>query len=510
MKFNKFIIISILCNFAVSFLHASECYHYHTKHYYKLFSNANNLVFQHTVKDPNQVSFVSQEQVVLDKISTKDFRIISENTNSFIFSNESGYFLIPKEIYQIKNYGVKKIGTAQTVSKHIGNYFFCIDNEWNYVENISYSTAIKMKKVKLPEPLSLLTDFMARKLLLKGSNHVFSFDTDQLKFVRIPKLKAENTSFFKIENRYQEFGGFLYDTNTLYKAGVHDIINLTKEFSDQQKEFTLKKAVINQIDDAISIDTNDGFLWLYRENGLLEKQQGYSSIPLHFVRKKASYLNSYKEFVVYQNKVYKDFYELVRNWKPIDISAVKNVKIFRREGDTQYFDGIKRYFLDYKNKRIAVLNYPENSSKYIPGISGYHGFGNYDMYLGKEHLYRRTGKKVIKKEVVFFRDFKLFVAYNDRLVIENNDVKNLADIESMEFTGSIVDVLSPCDAEDEEGNYYDVEINVYYFFKDARGFYVYSSKDKKMKAIKEVKLTNTKDRFTNLQNLMRVAKESKN
>ncbi|MGJ8549328.1 hypothetical protein [Winogradskyella wichelsiae] len=40
-------------------MHVSECYHYHTPTFYKLFVDNKQLLFQHTVKYPNYVSCIS-------------------------------------------------------------------------------------------------------------------------------------------------------------------------------------------------------------------------------------------------------------------------------------------------------------------------------------------------------------------------------------------------------------------------------------------------------------------
>ena len=64
---NKLIMLFFLCS--MRFLNAecipktSECYSYHTPHFYNVFTQNNRVIFQHTVKDPNGISYVSRENI---------------------------------------------------------------------------------------------------------------------------------------------------------------------------------------------------------------------------------------------------------------------------------------------------------------------------------------------------------------------------------------------------------------------------------------------------------------
>ena len=82
---------------------ASECYHYHTPHYFDFFIKQGQLTFQHTVKDPNKISFVSRKEITLSRINSIEFKIISEDAKLILFSTVDGYFIIEKNYIKQKS-----------------------------------------------------------------------------------------------------------------------------------------------------------------------------------------------------------------------------------------------------------------------------------------------------------------------------------------------------------------------------------------------------------------------
>jgi len=308
MKRITLLLICIVC--FVYTAKSSECYDYHTPNYYKVFVKNSEIIFQYTVKDPNEVSYVSQENVVLKNINSTSFKILSEDTNDILFSSIDGYFIAHKNISQVREDG-------------------------KYIEAGSY-THQNLEKIltKMPSGLEMITDFPSRKILLKNSKNVFYFDTENFTFHKIKGLTGRNTRFFQFKNRYRGSDAFLYDKDTFYKISVHEIEDFTSEFINQQATISFENLIISQIGDRISLDTGDGMLWLYKENGMFYKSYG----SIYFVRKEASYLNKYREFIVFNNKLYNDFYDLIKNGKAIDFSLVKNKDEFHRE--SEFFDVI--------------------------------------------------------------------------------------------------------------------------------------------------------------------------
>lgn len=489
---------------AVSY--SSECYDYHTHKYHTLFMENDQIIFRHTVKDPNTISYVSQENVVLDKISGKDFKIHAENKEDILFSTTDGYFIIHKDISQAKKYGTRKI---ENVDESIGMNFFCINNQWKFIST-GYYTHKNTEKVisQMPDGLEEITDFPSNKIFLKNSESVFYFDTEKFTFHKIEGLIGKNTNFFRLQNNYTIGDGFLYDHDTFYRLSVHHIDNLTSEFLTEQNNTSFTDAIIHQFEDNISIDTNNGFIWLYKKNGLLHREEGYSSIPIHFVPKKASYLNANKEFITYKNKVYIDFYDLVRSHKPIDFTLVKDREKFHKENEVFYADGIHKYKYDYNAKSMKPISWAQGSDQFYPRIHTYNSLGNMEMFASPTHLYFLSPDPKSKATSILhtsdIKNLTLAIAYDDKLLIEHNAIQNIADRKTMSFLGSTVAVISRCDGGDGQ---YPVKIDVYYFFKDKDHLYVYNTYNQKMRILDNLIPNNyQKDTYEQLVQLMQAAK----
>ncbi|WP_103867531.1 hypothetical protein [Aquimarina sp. I32.4] len=491
---------------------ASECYHYHTPHYYKLFVENNQIVFQHTVKDPNKVSYVSQENIVLKNINSQSFKILAENQGDMLFSTIDGYFVLHKNVIQVKDYGVRKIGSHKEVNESIGVNFFCINNQWKYIKVGHYTHRNSENNIaKMPLDLEVITDFPSQKILLKNSENVFYFHKEKFTFHKIERLIGKHTRFFRLKNRHTTADAFLYDENTFYRISVHNIDNLTSDFTSQQENSSFKNLKIYQIEDNVSLDTGDGFLWLYKENGLIHKQKEYSSIPIHFVRKKASYLNSHTEFITYNDKIYDNFYDLVKGNKSIDFSSVKNKEQFHKETGDVYSDGLHKYYYDYNSKKMILINWLSGNDLFHPRIYTYNGHGNSELWIGKSTINKFSADPKEKGITISYtssvKSFTIAHAYNDKLLIENKSITNIAHKESMSFLGSIVDIISPCDGGRGQ---YPVEIDVYYFFKDKDKVYVCNTTNLKMKVIKNLNPLNyEEDTYEQLAQLMQQVKNLK-
>lgn len=65
-------------------LPVSEYYSYHTPNYFSVFVDNEQIIFQHTVKDPNGISYVSRDQVAVDSVNAKGFELLSKS-NAYLF-----------------------------------------------------------------------------------------------------------------------------------------------------------------------------------------------------------------------------------------------------------------------------------------------------------------------------------------------------------------------------------------------------------------------------------------
>lgn len=116
---------------------------------------------------------------------------------------------------------------------------------------------------------------------------------------------------------------------------------------------------------------------------------------------------------------------------------------------------------------------------------------NIDYTLnGKNHRFNYT----------HFKDLKLAYAFDEKLFIEDQLINSGMDFVTVEFLGSTVDVINPCDNGRIGGLSVEVEYN--YYFKDKKGIYLYHSGNKKLKKLsnknpKEFTQANFIEKFIN-------------
>jgi len=114
-----------------------------------------------------------------------------------------------------------------------------------------------------------------------------------------------------------------------------------------------------------------------------------------------------------------------------------------------------------------------------------------------------TKKRTITHQSTL-KDLKLAYAYDDKLLIENKEIPNSADRESMELLGSTVDVIEACDGGRGQ---IPVVIEYNYFFRDKNHIYVYHSGDQTLTLIKAIAPhTIEKDNYEQLRELQKKMK----
>lgn len=503
---NKLIILFLLC--ITHFANAenspyfSECYSYHTPHFYEVFIENNQVIFQHTVKDPNGISYVSRDKIVLDAVNCQDFKLISEDDEKILISNFDGYFFIKKDPYELNENRVSKIYQSNSITRTIGTDFIYKNDTWYYVNLESYSKEINEEEVKnVPHDLEIFKSGIKREgTLYKNKEAVYVFDNEKLSFKAIPKLTGKDTHYVKQNSSIIE--GFIYDNDTFYYISYHDLIDYTEQFTSHP-EFTNFKSVEiieNQYD--YSIDTKDGIIWLILKFSIRDKMGKEAKIiPI-----KATYFGKNRKLLNYNNKIYIDFNDLLNDWNSIDISTIQNPSNLTQD-PYFYNDGKMRYILDYDNDTFKSVEWLPVEAIFYPPNDTYGFLSNRSFYADKTNIYfieKPEKKSKTIKHISDLIDLKLAYAFDDKLLIENKIIKNNADRESMVFIGSTVDVISECDGGRGQ---YPVKIDVYYFFKDKNGVYVYNTLHQKMRKLENQNPAQAPiDDCYYVMNLMRITK----
>ena len=217
---------------------ASDCYNYHTLHHYTIYEKNDNIIFKHREKDPDGISYVTEDLIVLKNINSQGFKLLSENDEHFLFSTIDGYFMLRKETYLIKEYGAFFVGSHTDIQDSAGVHFICRNNQWTYILVDYYNHGDNEYTIAtMPKNLEIISTYPARKIICKNQEDVFYFDTETHDFHKIKDLNGKSTLIFQTKEHNRLGPLFLYDEDTFYTIGVHDINNVTTEFTSQHQPF---------------------------------------------------------------------------------------------------------------------------------------------------------------------------------------------------------------------------------------------------------------------------------
>ena len=474
------IILLIFYLVFIDFAKASYCYTDTNSSHYNLLVEEDGIYLQETVKDRNEISYVSQSKVRLKDITDKGMRVISDDNKNILILSSGNYYFIPKSLKYAEENKFTPLFSENEVSKAVANHFFLISDNWYYasyyavweetykqkipelkgnmeiifdfggykylLENdnyvyVYYSRDNKLEKISHQGNWEIITNFRD-EVLLKDDNAVYIFDNRRDKLEKIPHLTPSQTHFF--QSSYDEREHYLYDDDTFYLTKFDPGLrykDITEKFNLQNKYDGFTKAEMHPSQSGDSMDTKDGLIWL---------RIGDSFTPV-----KATYLNAYKDLYVYHNKVYannRDLYDFIRHEtappdpcygdslykdKSIDLSNVKNPRELHRPLFSVFFDNQQQYSLKEDPLRLEKIA-PHDYSRLTT-----------------------TDYIKIKEKQIFINERQL-------------DTDKFQDIPI--FLGSIVDIIHDCDT-----NGPLAEIDYFYFFTDGKKVYAYINPEKNQK-----------------------------
>ena len=483
------IILLIFYLVFIDFAKASYCYTDTNSSHYNLLVEEDGIYLQETVKDRNEISYVSQSKVRLKDITDKGMRVISDDNKNILILSSGNYYFIPKSLKYAEENKFTPLFSENEVSKAVANHFFLVSDNWYYasyyavweetykqkipelkgnmeiifdfgdykylLENdnyvyVYYSRDNKLEKISHQGNWEIITNFRD-EVLLKDDNAVYIFDNRRDKLEKIPHLTPSQTHFF--QSSYDEREHYLYDDDTFYLTKFDPGLrykDITEKFNLQNKYDGFTKAEMHPSQSGDSMDTKDGLIWL---------RIGDSFTPV-----KATYLNAYKDLYVYHNKVYannRDLYDFIRHEtappdpcygdslykdKSIDLSNVKNPRELHRPLFSVFFDNQQQYSLKEDPLRLEKIA-PHDYSRLTT-----------------------TDYIKIKEKQIFINERQL-------------DTDKFQDIPI--FLGSIVDIIHDCDT-----NGPLAEIDYFYFFTDGKKVYAYINPEKNQKPKKPKVLDN--------------------
>ena len=463
---------------------AQACYCFSNPHYYNLLVEEDGIYLQETVKDMNEISFVSQSKIRLEGFKNKDVRVISDDGSNTLVLSNAKYYFIPQSLESTKVNKFTPLFNENEVSKIVANHFFLVSGNWYYASYYApRGETYKQKIPKLEGDLEIIVNFGDYKYLLKYDNYVYIydkndnklekishqgnweiitnfgseallkddnavyvFDNHRDKFEKIPHLTPSQTHLFQSlyfldrNNRY-----YLYDDDTFYLINLAErfkYTDITNEFNLQGKYDGFTKAEMHTNESSDSMDTKDGLIWL---------RIGDSFTPV-----KATYLNAYKDLYVYHNKVYannRDLYDFIRHETA--------------PPDPCYGDSL------YKDKSIDLSNVKNPRELHRPLFSVFSD--NQQQYSLKEDPFRLEKKdpyaypRLTTKDHIEIKEKRVFI---DGQQLNTDEFKD-----TPIFLGSIAVIISQC-------NYISSRdiMDYYYFFTDSKKVYAYINPEKNQKS----------------------------
>ncbi|OOG18930.1 hypothetical protein BWD42_02925 [Sphingobacterium sp. CZ-UAM] len=153
----KVIIVTLFLLFVQVGLRASECYHYHTKKNYEIVAIKGILLLRISVKDPNDISIVSQEDIPMVAVGA-DIKIINRDAYNLLLADNNAYYLLAIEFYDVDHVKPVKIADRKDVKATFDADLLCIQGKW-----FSFSFDPYTKKiVKGASSESKLAEFLCR------------------------------------------------------------------------------------------------------------------------------------------------------------------------------------------------------------------------------------------------------------------------------------------------------------------------------------------------------------
>lgn len=480
------IMATLVSLFQLSMPHASECYHYHTQTMHEIRAEDGKAFWIQTVKDPNGISIVSYNKILVEGVKADGLHLVSETGEGIIIADTDYYYWFDKNPYTFEEKGAGKIIESRQVSEMFGTTTFRINGKWTHVDYSPYTKKATLTPIPdFPDNAEVIKHFTEGRgdcYLIKNRQQVYAYNEGEKSIQVIPGLEPSQTHFYRTDWAYDNH--FLYDDNTFYLIGVNfdDPQDISEQFRALGLKHTFTRAKIRQTDWNIFLDFGDGNIWGYIKAGL-DLQDG-TSVYFYPVEQ-ATYISN-SNLVRYHQKFYKGAWELANNQYAydIDVSRVKHTENLEELFPDVFWDGELWYQLQYEPALMAPVSNGANINTKNIATRHNNAAGSYQnavapFFTDGKKMFRwnaANGQFIDLRSYQKIKDLKLAWLIDDQLYIENEFVANTMDFNTAEFIGSKVEVISSCDGGDGQ---YPVVVKYNYYFKDKNGIYLYNS-DKKL------------------------------
>ncbi len=504
----KIISIVFIFIFATLFVKASECYHYHTLKTYQLKNIDGNLYLETIVKDPNKVSIVSYNKVLLKGVMPNNAIVHTETDDGIIIKNNVWYYYIAKNSLHDKAVLIDNIVEVKTQTLSPIGFSFLLGDTWKKLDyNAYYPTKaerVKFTPVKnMPKDATLMASYGSGRnsiYLLKDKNKVYSYDEASAEVTVIENLDPKTVMIDTLSQNSDEF--CIYDDNTFYMT--RDDFRTVEDMTPQFKSMDLKQSFLKLKFHRPNtfrtyLDFQDGALWSYVSAGISLEQGG----EVNFYEVENCKYFEASGLVLHKGFLYDDPWALVYEHRPIDLPESGDIKDFTLTSDGLYRLGNDIYKIrdldggailekvenavSFQNEAVAKHNnslwsYRHSTPRFFLSRDTIN-FYNYNTQKSDRSIYHKSALK----------DLTLAFAFDNKLLIENKLIPSIADYNTIEFLGSTVNVKQGCD-----GGRGQIEIVVEYnyYFKDKNSVYKYHTGDESLKKLADkVASSCTQDNF---------------
>ncbi|UIR56807.1 hypothetical protein LZQ00_03075 [Sphingobacterium sp. SRCM116780] len=486
-------------------LQASECYHYHIIRHYNLVRLAGKNYLQLTVKDPDNITYVSQERYLITNVH-ESLTVVYEDDQSMLVKNDQFYYLLSKEIPYQQPVTLKKLYAVSALVQVKNNRLIRSGGKWRYIvpNNDAKRGFEEVLLDKLPADFEILYSFNrdnGANYLIKSKKQVaavninIEYKHNTYTYNPITNLNPRTTVFTAAADEVDNH--FLRDDRHFYLINYDlNLTDVTNQFVSEKKiGFNKMHISLNSFHEPVWSDGSNT-LWIYFKDGIsLSDGTDPNFFPIE-----GEFLNTDSVIIVHNGKYYANGWGAAYEVEDLDLSLVRDKTGLAVLNEGSFVDKYQYYRIENNrllpNETLPVPNFTQK----FPVIASYGAYTaalqvSSNVIIREESTDSISHKSVVKSLVKAY-------AFDDKLLIENQLIENPGNREKMVFIGALADVIVPCDGGRGQ---HPVVVEYDYFFKDDKAIYAYHSKQKNLKILKDFKPDEiTIDHFDDIQKLARL------
>ncbi|MCZ4244135.1 hypothetical protein [Pedobacter punctiformis] len=484
---------------------ASECYHYHTLKRLNLVYSADKNYLQLTIKDPDNIIYVSQQRYPIKNLNTP-VTVVCEDEQSIVVKDSQFYYLVAKEIPYEQPVTAKQLFAVSSVVMVKNCRLIRSAGKWHYIIPNNYAKRgfEEVLLDKLPANFEILYAFnrdSGANYLIKSSKQVaavnisIEYQHNTYSYSPIAKLNPLTTVFTAADSDVDN--NFLRDDRHFYLINYDlNITDVTSQFVAEKKTgFNKMRISLNSFHEPVFSDGSHT-LWIYFKDGIsLTDGTDPNFYPIE-----GKFLNADSTIIIHKGKYYSNGWAAGYEVENLDLSLVKDKASLAILSDGSFADQYQNYRIEnYRLLPDSILSTQKGMQKLLP--IGSYGAYTPALLITPDFIIREESKDSISHKSGIKPLVKAY-AFDDKLLIENKLIKNPGNREKMVFVGAIANVLVPCDGGRGQ---HPVVVKYDYFFKDDNAIYAYQSGQNNLEILKDINPSTVSiDNFEDIKKLANI------